>query len=352
MIHDDLAAAYSRPADQELGLEDQSLPPGTNGGLERHPPVVRQFLKYAPVPDSDVQRVATALAEAPKKGWRRALDDAYAEVGGTPAYVVDLKRACLVDLLPITADSAVLELGSSLGQHTVTLARRARTVHAIEVVPEQAKFTLERCRQEGCDNVSVACAGDDCTLPYRREVFDIVVINLVLEWCATREENSTPFTAQQRLLAESARVLKPGGLLFLSTKNRFALRRMIGRPDDHAYGIRFGNALPRWLMHLLLRRKGKAHPRGLLHSYGAMRDLLERQGLQLQQSYWAVPDMRYPTRYISTATDAIRKARREISDLEQGEWRSTKLIMSWIPASLVKYVAPGLTFLATKRVSP
>ena len=143
--------------------------------------------------------------------------------------------------------SPILEIGPGLGQFTAALARRSRHVHALEVVPEQAEFALIRARQEGARNVSVAIGGDDCRLPYRNDVFDGIVLNLVFEWCGSRNDSESHAKAQTRLLQEMARVLRPGGFLYLATKNRFALRLLLGGTDEHMSNMRFGSALPRRL---------------------------------------------------------------------------------------------------------
>ncbi|MBC7834437.1 MAG: class I SAM-dependent methyltransferase [Phycisphaerales bacterium] len=304
------------------------------------------FLRYPAGEDKDAERIGRVVARLGRMGWREAVDEEYADNESTRKYVTDASRTAFMDLLPISSESRVLEIGASLGQHTVTLARRAKSVHAIEVVRQQAEFCQERCRQEGLGNVSVACGGDDCELPYLDGTFDVVVLNLVLEWCGTRDAGSA-VGAQKRMLREMARVLRPGGVLFLSTKNRFALGRLLGRPDEHAHGMRFGNTLPRWLMHLGLRLRGKRRPGGLLHSYGALRRMIEGSGLEVTGSFWAVPEMRYPDRFVPGDAASIRRARGD-RGLVQGEFRSTRLIMPRVPAGLVKHVTPGLAFVASK----
>jgi len=140
----------------------------------------------------------------------------------------------------------VLEIGCSLGQCTSILAKRAAEVWAIDVVRGQAEFTLVRCRQEGSSNVHVAAGGEDGRLPYRDGCFDVVILNLVLEWCGSRSSEDH-VVVQRRMLAEIARVLRPGGCAWISTKNRFAMRLLLGGRDEHMSGMRFGSALPGWL---------------------------------------------------------------------------------------------------------
>lgn len=303
-----------------------------------------QFLRYDPAEDAlTTERLQRLNSIARKDGWLRALETVFPEY---VRYVTDGRRASYLDLLPLSPSSRVLEIGPGLGQHTAELARRTRAVHALEVVSGQAAFASFRCEQQGISNVFVACGGDDCRLPYRQASFDVVVCNLVLEWCASRETRGTQQEAQRRLLAETERVLRPGGALFLATKNRYALSLLFGRRDEHAYGMRFGNALPRSLMRLVLRLKGKREPAGLLHSYRGLRRMLIQAGFGHMQSFWAIPDMRYPKAYVPNHAGSVRDAR--VQGILRDDDTRCGRILNLLPTTLVKYFTPGLVFLAHK----
>ena len=57
--------------------------------------------------------------------------------------------------------------------------------------------------------------------------------------------------------------------------------------------------------------------------------------------------MRFPDHHVPTDAAAVAEARRQ-PGFVQGEYRSTRWLMPWVPARLVKYVTPGLLFVATK----
>jgi SAM-dependent methyltransferase len=313
----------------------------TQDGLATYPLLrgVPNF-RLTPPDAEDEHEIERMVAAAEREGWRDAVARFRPEMLG---YVDDPTRAMFLDLVPLRSDMRVLEIGCGLGQILVALAPRVRELYAVELSPGQAQFAAERCRQSGCNNVRVAAGGDDLFLPFADHTFDAVVMNHVFEWLRFADESDPTTGAQQLMLREIRRVLAPGGLLYVSTKNRFGLRLLLGGRDENAHNLRFGNALPRKLARRLAA--GRPGLSGLLHSYPRFERLLEQSGFEAVDSYWGAPDGRYPQRYVSTDPAAIRAARKA-SDFKQGPTRSTRLLMPLVPARLVKYVAPGLTFVA------
>ena len=309
---------------------------------------IPNFLRYEPRETDEIRLKLERLNDLARRlDWRRAIHEVFGEDTGETRYITDAERTAYLDLLPLHQETRALEIGCSLGQHTDEIAKRVGTLHALEIVPEQAEFARERCRQEGVSNVSIACGGDDCRLPYAGGRFDIAILNLVFEWCGSRAiEDSVP-AAQRRLLSEAYRVLKTGGVLYLVTKNRYALRLLAGRGDEHAFSMRFGNAMPRWLLHLCLIARGRRRPEGLLYSHNALKRLILQQGFCDLSSYWAAPEMRNPRHFVPTDTASVREARRDEAFL-QGTSRLSHFFMGRIPARFVKYFTPGLLFIAVK----
>lgn len=306
------------------------------------------FLSGEPVEDKQTHNTLVRLNRiAKEKNWHDALLEVYGAESGMLRYVTERKRALFLDLLALSKESVVLEIGPGLGQFTPLIAKRVKRVYGLEVVAGQAEFAFERCRQEGANNVQIACGGDDCRLPYPDCTMDVVIMNLVFEWCSTRNKHEPANQGQKRMLGEIFRVLRAGGRLYLSTKNRFALRYLIGKRDEHSYSIRFGNALPRVLHNIILRLSGHQRPEGVLHSHSKLRSMLMEAGYVRPRSYWATPEMRFPEHYIPTDAPSIRKARSK-ANFPQGDMRSVNLLMPLIPAVMVKHFTSGLTFIASK----
>ena len=305
------------------------------------------FLRFSNI-DAELSRFPNetkAIALARKADWKTALEAVYDP--DMVAYSADPVRTNFLDLLPLSKNTIALEIGVGFGQHTVEIASRVKRLDTFEVRLVNSLFTRIRCEQSGAANVTFTCGGDDCRLPFVDSSYDVVILNLVLEWCGSGNPEEPQLNSQRRLLSEIQRVLKPGGLLQISTKNRFAYRLLIGGRDEHAYAMRFGSSLPRWLFRLILRLRQLSPTPGYLHSYGGLKKLIASAGLSVVASYWTAPEMRCPEQYISMEARTIRTARRKLA--RQGNTRLTNLLMRATPSFLVRYFTPGLFFIAQKQ---
>jgi len=66
--------------------------------------------------------------------------------------------ALMTDLLEISANDAVLEIGTGLGYQAAILAQLARAVYSIEIIEELAQQAKQRLGRQGCRNVEVRIA--------------------------------------------------------------------------------------------------------------------------------------------------------------------------------------------------
>ncbi len=206
-------------------------------------------------------------------------------------YILSPKRSAYLSLANIQKSDDVLEIGSSMGQHSIIIAQQCNSLATIEVVPQQAEFARVWCDECELTNVEISAGGSSGKLPYASNSFDLVVCNYVLEWCAGRSQMD-PESFHRQYIQEMFRVLKPNGRLLLATKNRFSIRYILGSEDEHL-GIRFGSALPRVIQNRFRKRANLGHPTGYLHSWNALQKILEDTGFNSVIRYLAYPDNRY-----------------------------------------------------------
>ena len=103
-------------------------------------------------------------------------------------------------------DKDVLDVASGEGYGTALLAQVARSAVGVEIAPEAVDHAREAYKT---NNLSFV-VGDARSLPSPDATFDVV----------TSFETIEHFAEQQRFLSEIRRVLRPGGLLIISTPDR------------------------------------------------------------------------------------------------------------------------------------
>lgn len=293
-----------------------------------------------------VDQLDRMVQNARRMGWRDAAEETYGTDSGMIRYITDQSRHGYLDLMPIESESRVLEIGCALGQCTTLIAGRCRELVAMDVVRGQAEYTRLRCEQSGMNNVHVAVGGEAGRLPFRSGSFDVVILNLVLEWCGSRSSEDHE-VVQRRLLSEIARVTRDGGCAWIATKNRFAMRLLLGGKDEHCGGLRFGSALPGPVRRLLMRMRGAGEARGHLHSHRALKQMVISSGFRRCDPAVGLPEGRYAELFVLADTERFRELRRSGEvQFASGRWQSK--IVRLVPDVLYKYLAWGNAYIATK----
>ena len=124
---------------------------------------------------------------------------------------------------------SLLDVGCSQGQITQTLAEHFGLVVGVDTADEEG-------RRKGFHFVRA----DGCRLPLRSRSFDVLLLNHVVEHVCL----------PQLLLDEAWRVLRPGGVCYLATPNRYGLM------EQH-YRLPLLSWLPRWLADRYVRWTGR-----------------------------------------------------------------------------------------------
>src|SRR6266542_4917395 len=137
------------------------------------------------------------------------------------------------------ANRRILDLGSGMGGTSVALALACAAPLAFEY--NRAYCDIIRLRAGRYDLYLPVINGAGERLPFADASFDLAIAWDVVEHVQDPE----------RLLAELARVLRPGGRVLLTVINRFAYR------DPH-YHLPLLNWLPRPLAEVIIERRGRS----------------------------------------------------------------------------------------------
>ncbi len=140
-------------------------------------------------------------------------------------------RKVLQQQISLTEQVSLLDVGCSQGQITQKLGENLALVVGVDLADEEG-------RRPGFHFIRA----DGCRLPLRSATFDVLVLNHILEHVPS----------PQRLLDEAWRVLKPSGVCYLATPNRYSLM------EPH-YRLPFLSWLPRPLADRYVRLAGRGH---------------------------------------------------------------------------------------------
>jgi 2-polyprenyl-3-methyl-5-hydroxy-6-metoxy-1,4-benzoquinol methylase len=116
-------------------------------------------------------------------------------------------------MVPSSPPLRILDVGCGTGLNASHLVQAGHRIVGIDL----SSVAIEKCRERGFE--AVLCDIDSEPIPYKDETFDLAYASDVVEHCA----DTAGF------LRELHRVLKPGGMLLLSTPNSaFWVYRILG----------------------------------------------------------------------------------------------------------------------------
>src|SRR5262245_43919524 len=110
------------------------------------------------------ERVMAAMAKVPRHEFVpvELQPYAYANIPVPISFEKTISQpfivALMTDLLDISAEDTVLEIGTGLGYQAAILAQLARKVYSIEIIEELARQAKQRLRQQGCTNIELKIA--------------------------------------------------------------------------------------------------------------------------------------------------------------------------------------------------
>lgn len=222
-----------------------ALPPGAPGALARD--LIARLPEADPVLEADRRGAARVLAErarvASESFRRQGADWDEMRALGLPAQAVE---EALLSLVPGSDAGRLLDIGTGTGRVLELLAHHIS--QGVGVDASKAMLALARSRLARADlsHCSVRLA-DMYRLPLAETSFDIAVLQMVLHYAED----------PQGVLAEAARVLRPGGRLLVVDLAQHDRAELLSRFAHRWPGFSEAD------MQSLLRGAGFAEPEAL-----------------------------------------------------------------------------------------
>lgn len=145
--------------------------------VERRNMVERQLRGHG-VTDERVLRVMTEVPRhhyLPGERWLEAYVPRAVQIGHGQTMSQPYMVATMTQLLELTGDEFVLEIGTGSGYQAAVLAHLAAGVVSVERIPELALAAGRALREAGHDNVAVLAADGSTAIPMRAN-FDRILV--------------------------------------------------------------------------------------------------------------------------------------------------------------------------------
>lgn len=270
------------------------------------PYFLRQAQYWCNIPRREMQQVIDYVGI---HGFQAGLRDCI------PQYlhpaIIHTGRADARFFLPINKESVILDMGCMWGALTFALSEHCKHIVGLDQTLETLQLSYYRAQEAGIQNVTFL-GGDARRMPIKDNIFDVVLLNGVLEWLGLESEYvveqqwgkrsrngvktvrvKNPRTLQLRGLQEALRVLKPGGVLWLAIENRVRAAYFLGAPDDHS-GLPYNSLFPRKLANLYsLLAIGQPY-RTYTYTIWGLRKLLKEAGFSKETFFTAFPTYERP----------------------------------------------------------
>ena len=241
------------------------------------------------------------VSQARELGWRNAIMQKFPQDRDMQISLMDWQRASWMPLLGLSPDAVALDIGCGNGAITHSVARGVKQLYSLEAIPQRIEFTRTRLEQDGIKNVRLVQA-TALNPPFQEKVFDLIVVNGVLEWVGEWIQEGDPRDVQLNFLRRLRKMLKPDGVLMVGIENRFGMAALQGTMDHS--GMPYTSLMPRGVATWYLRRHHGKHYRTELnakleyrtytYTKGGFQKLLADGGFPETSFYWADPGYNQP----------------------------------------------------------
>jgi ubiquinone/menaquinone biosynthesis C-methylase UbiE len=180
-----------------------------------------------------------------------------------------------------------MDFGCGLGQVSVSLSTKSKLVVAADISKNALKIVTKVAKMKNINNIHPMLF-DATNLPFKDNVFDLIVCSGVLEWVPLSHGSCPPERLQLNTLTEIRRVLTWRSLFWLGIENRYCYYYLLGAIDHHSR-LRFVTFLPRSIANFYSKLVKKQQYRNYLYSYWELMKILRKSGLTVNKFLTATP---------------------------------------------------------------
>lgn len=224
-----------------------------------------------------------------EKGWDGALLEAFGD-GEERFWYTSIERGNGLWLSRINSESTILDLGCGTGVLSLFASKIAKLVYAVDPNIDRVRLLKLRVESEGISNIVFAVT-DEEGLPFENETFDLIILNGVLEWIPEARGDKDPSKVAKETMANLSRLLRPDGEIYIGIENRYGLRYLLGRRDEHT-GLRMVTVLPRRVSDIYHRWKKGVPYRRYTYSLKELKRMARGAGLECKELYMPLRDYR------------------------------------------------------------
>lgn len=190
-------------------------------------------------------------------------------------YHLAREREFITDVMDISGQDEVLEIGAGCGAVTGALADKAKHVYCIDL--SKRRSLINAYRHKDYENISIQVCNYEDSIHEKK--YDVITLIGVLEYAGYYIHAADPFAA---FLTDVRQKLKAGGRIYIAIENRLGLKYFSGCKEDHS-GVAF-DGIEGYI------GQGRART----FSYHELNSLFRRCGFEAPEFYYPYPDYKFP----------------------------------------------------------
>lgn len=195
-------------------------------------------------------------------------------------YHLAKEREFITEVMDITGQDEVLEIGAGCGAVTGALAERAKYVYCIEL--SKRRSLINAYRHKNYDNISIQVCNYEDSIHTKK--YDVITLIGVLEYAGYYIHAKNPYAA---FLMDVRQKLNAGGRIYIAIENRLGLKYFSGCKEDHT-GVEYEG------IEGYIRQNGVR-----TFSYHELKRLFRYCGYDQIEFYYPYPDYKFPSEIYS-----------------------------------------------------